>query len=249
MSHHSTTFHNQLLSQLPAEEARILAPHLEWVELPRDFLIVGPGQDIAHIYFLEEGIGSIVAVSPEGQKAEAGMFGPEGFAPIPPTVGSTKSFHEVCIQSAGYGHRLDIRLLAGLMHVCPELYQLLVKSSHNLATQVSYTALSNAIHQVNERLARWLLMCHDRIGQDELTITHDYIALMLGVRRPSVTTALHVLEGNRFLRNERGRVFMRDRIAMEEFAKDAYGIPEDEHRLLFKPVASSPSVTVLQRSG
>jgi len=246
MMPHPTAFRNQILSQLPADELAIVAPRLEHVELPRGFLIAGPDQDIKHIYFLEQGIGSVVSVSPGGQRAEAGMFGCEGFAPTPPIAGSTRSFHEVCIQSSGEGHRLPVATLAHLMTQCPLLSRLLIKSSHNLATQVSYTALSNAAHQVHERLARWLLMCHDRGRQNELTITHDYIALMLAVRRSSVTSALHVLEGNGFIRSERGRIYVKNRKAMEHFARDTYGIPEEEQRHLFSPPASA-SVTVLHQ--
>jgi CRP-like cAMP-binding protein len=87
---------------------------------------------------------------------------------------------------------------------------------------------------VNERLARWILMCHDRISGDELSLTHEYISVMLAVRRPSVTTALHVLEGNGFIRSTRGIVTIRNRTALEEFARDAYGRPEEEYRRLMK---------------
>ena len=228
------SFQNQILSQLAADDLSFIAPHLERVELPLGFLISCPGQSIEHIYFLEEGIGSIISVSPKGRKAEAGLFGSEGFSPTAPSVGSDRSFHEVCIQSPGHGYRLQVSLLLQLIEQCPCLARLLAKASHNLATQVSYTALSNAVHPVSVRLARWLLMCHDRIHGDELNITHTYIALMLAVRRPSVTTALHVLEGKRFIRSERGRIFMRDRLAMEDFAQDAYGMPEDEQKYLFR---------------
>lgn len=226
-------FQNQLLARLPSVERAMIELKLEYIELPRNFVLATVDQQIEHVYFLEEGIGSVVSVSPEGQKAEAGMFGFEGFAPTPPAVGPTRSFHEVVIQSNGFGHRLDVASLPELMQECKVFARLLSKASYNLATQVSYTALSNAVHRVNERLARWLLMCHDRVRKDEISITHDYIALMLAVRRPSVTTALHVLEGNRFIRSERGVVAIRDRKAMEEFAQDAYGKPEEEYRHLF----------------
>lgn len=102
--------------------------------------------------------------------------------------------------------------------------------------QTSYTALSNAVHPVDERLARWLLMCHDRVDGDELALTHEFLSLMLAVRRPSVTTALHVLEGNRFITAERGYITIRDRRRLEEFAGDAYGRPEAEYKRLIGPM-------------
>jgi CRP-like cAMP-binding protein len=224
---------NLLLAQLPPQELAALSPHLEQVDLPLGFLIASHGQKIDYVYFLESGLGSIVAVSPEGQKAEAGMFGREGFAPTPPAVGLDLSIFEVVIQGAGAGHRIPVPALMELLGECPVLDSRLRRSSHNLATQVGYTALSNAIHHVDERLARWLLMCHDRVSGDEIPITHNYISLMLAVRRPSVTTALHVLEGNGFIRSHRKLITMRNRGAMEEFARDAYGGPEKEYEQLF----------------
>jgi CRP-like cAMP-binding protein len=226
-------FQNRILARVPDVEREQILPNLEPVELPRDFQVASLGKEIEYIYFLEEGIGSVVAVSPEGQKAEAGMFGKEAFSPTPPAIGSVASLHEIVIQSAGFGHRIDVADFWRLIKICPVFYDLLGKSLYNLATQVSYTALSNAVHSVDERLARWLLMCHDRVPGNQLHLTHDYIALMLAVRRPSVTTSLHVLEGNGFIRAERKCITIRDRAAMEEFARDAYGRPEQELRELF----------------
>jgi CRP-like cAMP-binding protein len=101
---------------------------------------------------------------------------------------------------------------------------------------MSITVLANAHYPVDERLARWLLMCHDRWDGDVLPLTHEFMAVMLAVRRPSVTTALHVLEGNRFIRAERGCVTIRDRSALEEFAGDSYGPPEREYERLIGPL-------------
>lgn len=229
----SSPYQNSLLARLPAAELAAVKPFLEPVALPKTFSMAQPEQPIRYVYFLEQGLGSLVSVSPEGQKAEAGMFGFEGFAPTPPAVRSSWSMHEAVMQAPGHGYRLAVEDLWALMGSCGAFTDLLHRSAHNLATQVSYTALTNAVHHVDERLARWLLMCHDRLRQDDLYITHDFMALMLAVRRPSVTTSLHVLEGNHFIRSERGRVTIRNRRALEEFAQDAYGRPEAEYRRLF----------------
>jgi CRP-like cAMP-binding protein len=235
-------FENRLLAQLPAEEMAVMGPHLEPIELPLGFCIVPARQKIEYVYFLESGLGSIVTVSPRGHKAEAGMFGREGFGPTPPAVGIGVSMQEVIIQSPGNGHRIELAPLWKLLENCPVLARLLALAAHNLATQGSYTSLSNGVHKVDVRLARWLLMCHDRLDGDEIIITHDYIALMLAVRRPSVTTALHVLEGRGFIRSVRKLITMRNRRAMEEFAYDAYGEPEEEYRQIFG-VPSSRDLT------
>jgi CRP-like cAMP-binding protein len=118
------------------------------------------------------------------------------------------------------------------IHTSAPLRKLLMKYMQTLSTQTSYTALSNAVHHVDERLARWLLMCHDRVDGDEFALTHEFLSLMLAVRRPSVTTALHVLEGNGFIRSVRGYITILDRAALETFAADAYGRPEEEYRRL-----------------
>lgn len=226
-------YKNKLLARIPAAELAGVEPLLESIDLPKGFTMALPEAAIEHIYFLEQGLGSIVSVSPEGQKAEAGMFGYEGFSPTPPAIGSSRSFHEVMMQAEGNGYRIKLEEFLTVMPNCQVFSDLLHRYAHNLATQVSYTALTNAIHQIDERLGRWLLMCHDRLQQDQFLITHEYMALMLAVRRPSVTTSLHVLEGNQFIRSERGRVTIRNRKALEEFAQDSYGRPEAEYALLF----------------
>jgi CRP-like cAMP-binding protein len=226
------TFNNRLLALLPETEMVLLLPHLEAIDLSLKFVITPSGEKIPHVYFIESGLGSIVSVSPLGHKAEAAMFGFEGFAPTPPAVRSDASFHEVVIQSPGTGHRIEVGALWALLDTCPTLGTLMARASHNLATQASYTALSNGTHNINERLTRWLLMSQDRLGGNEITITHGFISLMLAVRRPGVTTALHVLEGEKFIKSTRGLVTILDRPAMLEYARDGYGKPEEEYRLL-----------------
>lgn len=110
----------------------------------------------------------------------------------------------------------------------------MIRSIEGFAVQLAYTAVSNAIHEVTERLARWLLMCHDRVPGNEITLTHEFLSMMLGVRRPSITTSLHILEGNGYIRAERANITIRNRAALEEFAQDAYGKPEREYRRLMK---------------
>ena len=229
---HSSPVKNLLLSTLPLEELAKFSRELETIDLPKGFLIAAFDGPIEHIYFPDSGIGSIVAISPEGNRAEAGMFGREGFSPVQAAVGAHISPHEIIMQGSGSGHRMGYSSFLDAIKSSPPFADVIACYSQALAIQVTYTALSNVSHPVDERLARWLLMCHDRVDGDELNLTHEYIALMLAVRRPSVTTALHVLEGNRFIRAERGCITIRDRGALEEFARDAYGRPEREYARL-----------------
>lgn len=229
---------NRLLSLLPEGEFTALEPLLEPVSVPRGFEIVGPGHPVRHVYFLCRGIGSVVTSLSETQKAEAGMFGREGFSPTSAGVGATFSVHQVLMQVEGDAFRLSLEATRRAIAAYPFLANLLARYVQSFATQISYTALCNVSCQVDERLARWLLMCHDRVDDDEITITHDFISLMLGVRRPSVTTALHVLEGRRLIRSQRGRITIRDRKGLEEFAGSAYGMPEQEYRRLISDLGT-----------
>ncbi|MFB4373564.1 Crp/Fnr family transcriptional regulator [Agrobacterium sp. CR_3] len=237
---------NNLLRHLAPEELAVFGPDILPVHLPKGLVIAAAGGPIEHVYFPDSGLGSIVVVSPEGNKVEGGMFGRDGFSPVQAAVGSSTSPHEIVMQTAGSGHRITLATFLRVMERSTSFARVLACYSQALAIQVTFTALSNATHTVDERLARWLLMCHDRMDGDELLLTHDYIALMLAVRRPSVTTALHVLEGNHFIRSERGRIVIRNRPAMEEFARDAYGKPEEEYRrLVGQPPADRSNIVML----
>lgn len=225
-------FRNRLLALLPESELPGVAAALEPVDLPRGTILVGADETIDYVYFLCSGIGSVVTVSADGQRAEAGMFGREGFSPTSAGVGGTISIQEVLIQVAGEGFRMPLDTLRAALPESPVLANLLARFIQTFASQISYTALCNANYQVDERLARWLLMSHDRVDGDEIALTHDFISLMLAVRRPSVTNAIHVLEGQKLIRAERGRITIRDRKGLEQFAGGAYGKPEEEYRRL-----------------
>ncbi|SCB58748.1 cAMP-binding domain of CRP or a regulatory subunit of cAMP-dependent protein kinases [Rhizobium aethiopicum] len=231
---------NRLLALLPENEYSAVAAHLEPCATPRGFIIVEAGAAIEHVYFPCSGIGSVINVSSEGNRVEAGLFGRDGFAPTAAAVDAPLSILEVAVQVPGFSYRLPQTKLWDLMQTQPMFANLLHKSTHVLAIQAGFTALSNAVHEIDERLARWILMCHDRIDGDELALTHEFIALMLAVRRPSVTTALHLLEGDRFIRSLRGLVIIRDRAGLEEFASDAYGKAEEEYERLLGPLRKSP---------
>jgi CRP-like cAMP-binding protein len=223
---------NRLLALLPEATFEDVVRVLEPVDLQRGYEIVSADGEIGHIYFLCSGIGSVVTVVAEAQRAEAGMFGREGFAPTSAGVGGTISVHQVMIQVEGHGYRMPLDAAKELLAKHPSFSNLLARFIQAFSSQISYTALCNVACQVDERLARWLLMCHDRVDGDEIALTHDFISLMLGVRRPTVTTALHVLEGRRFIQAERGRITIRDRKGLQEFATVAYGKPEEEYRRL-----------------
>ncbi|MDP9837012.1 CRP-like cAMP-binding protein [Neorhizobium huautlense] len=223
---------NKLLNALPGGDLNSIASQLEHVTLPRGEVLASTGNPVEHIYFLSDGIGSVFARTPGGHSAEVGIFGYEGYIPSSAAVGSELSSYDIVVQVDAEGHRVSYESFRSTMQNNRHFALVMVRAIETFAVQVAYTAVSNAVHDVNERLARWLLMCDDRVIGDEIAITHDFLARMLAVRRPSVTTALHILEGNGFIKSERGLITMRNRAGLEEFGHDSYGRPEAEYRRL-----------------
>ncbi|MBE7218372.1 MAG: Crp/Fnr family transcriptional regulator [Caulobacteraceae bacterium] len=223
---------NRLLKLMAQGDFARLAPHFELVALAKGYVLAEAGSRIEHAYFLESGIGSIVVTSPEGLEVEAGLFGRDGMAPVPLLMDASTSTNRILIQIADDAWRIPREPLMAAVDASPTLRRLLLRYAQALSVQTSYTALSNAVHPIDERLARWILMCDDRMDGRDMALTHEFMSIMLAVRRPSVTTALHVLEGNGFIRSERGCITVRNRAALEQFAGDAYGQPEAAYREL-----------------
>lgn len=226
---------NNLLRLLPSEIFDRVESHLELVDLPRGMDLSLPNEPSAYAYFPEAGIASIVARSPQGQHAEIGIFGRDGMTPTAVVLDAEQDPYSIFMQVEGTGFRLPMEMLK-LALEDRQCLNLLTRYSQALAVQGAYTSLSNAVHHIDERLARWILMCHDRTDGDEISLTHEFLSIMLAVRRPSVTTALHLLEGRKFIYSERGVIIVRNRIALEEFARDAYGECEREYERLVGPI-------------
>ena len=223
---------NKILTRLTGGDFAVLAPQLELIACPQSLPLVERDTTIRDVFFLEDGVASVVVSSPEGQITEAGVIGWEGFVIPAVVLGSDRVTTDVAIQIAGSAHRIDRLALLDAVRRSVSLRDALVRFAQALMVQTTYTLLSNAVHQIDERLARWLLMCHDRVSSDDLHLTHEFMSIMLSVRRPSVTNALHVLEGNGYIKTDRGYVTIVDRTGLEEFAADAYGQAEAEYRRL-----------------
>ncbi len=224
---------NKLLTMLPASDFAQIAEDLEQIDLPRGTMLAKVGKPIEHVYFLTSGIGSLVATTPQGHRAEAGIFGFDGYVPTTAIAEVETSSHDVGMQVAGDAYRMAYSRFRAAMDI-KNFSKVVTRSIEAFSVQLSHTAVSNAVHDVNQRLARWLLMCHDRVLGNEIGLTHEFIGMMLAVRRPSVTNSLHTLEGNGFVKTQRGLITIRNRSALEEFARDAYGKPEAEYRRLMK---------------
>jgi CRP-like cAMP-binding protein len=223
---------NRLLSILPAEDFDRLRPHLQRVSLEFKQVLEEPNQPIQNVYFMEPGVGSIVAVSTGGERLEVGIFGPEGVSGLAVVQGSDRSPHETFIQVPGEGIRIGAVALRNALEESAALRGLLLRYAQAFTIQVAYTALANGRYGIDERLARWLLMCHDRVDGDTFPITHEFLALMLGVRRAGVTTAVQGLEGLEAIKASRGKIEIVDRDELVKCAGASYGVPEREYERL-----------------
>ena len=171
---------------------------------------------------------SILADTSQG-RIEVGMVGPEGMAGLPVVHGIDRSPHGYLVQAAGQALRITAQNLRTAMQHNLPLHAGLLRYAHTLMVQTAQTAYANAGFNIEARLARWILMTDDRLAREDLPLTHDFLSMMLGVRRPGVTLAVQGLEGNRLIRAARGRITVLDRSGLEEVAGSAYGISEAEY--------------------
>lgn len=227
---------NLLLNCLSDTDMSYLAPRLERVPLDEGHVIVSRGDAITFVCFPECGVTSIADILADGTRVEIALIGRDGMTNSQLLLGCEEADHEAIVQVGG---GTSLRLLAeDLQALCsrsPAAIALFLRFIHALAVQSARTLASNAMHPVPKRLARWLLMCHDRLDGDQIKLPHDHIARMLGVRRASVTDALHILEGEGALRSHRGRIIVRSREKIEKLAGDAYGFPEAQYSRLIAP--------------
>lgn len=224
---------NRLLSRLQPEDFRRLEPYLEAVELPLRQRLELRNQRIDHIYFIESGIASVVANGVGDHSVEVGFIGREGVTGLAVVMGAERTPHETFMQLAGRGQRLPASELRRAVEESPTLRREFLHYGYAFFVQTAHTAMINVRAKLDERLARWLLMAHDRVDGDELPLTHEFIAIMLGVRRPGVTVALNRLEKDGFIRNSRGVIIIVDRQGLEKSSNGAYGARETEFKRLF----------------
>ena len=227
-------FDNRLLASLSQTDQEEIAPHLEAVTLKFRQRLELAHRKVNHVYFIGSGLGSVVAVGRSGRlQAEVGVIGREGASGLAVITGAERSPHDTFMQVEGGAQRIATEALCQLMRTRPSLTEHLLRYVHVFLVQAAHTALANAHGKIEERLARWLLMAHDRLAEDELHLTHEFLAIMLGVRRAGVTTALHELETRALISTARGIVTVLDREGLQKAANGLYGVPEAEYARLF----------------
>ena len=234
-------FRNRLLAALTTQEMQLLRPSLEEVPLNQRQVLEAPGKPIAYAYFLQSGLASVIAHTRHDRQIEIGMVGFEGMTGLCLVLGDDRSSNETLIQAPGSALRISSGDLQRAMEASPALRGMLARYVNAFIIQASQTALANGRAKLEERLARWILMSHDRFSGGELKITHEFLSIMLGVRRPGVTIGLHYLEGKGLIKSTRGLIAVLDREGLNEQANGSYGIPEAEYeRLLGRPADVAP---------
>lgn len=223
---------NRLLRALSADDFALLQPSLEWVDLPKGRVIVEAGVPFDWVVFPEDGLVSVVNRAFNGRQLEVGLFGRDGMGSTACVLGCDTTPHAIFMQVAGNGYGMPAGALQRAMSESQALTALLLRYVQTFMVQVAQTALSNGTGTIEQRLARWLLMVHDRIAGDELQLTHEFLSIMLGVRRTGVTLAIHMLEGAQTIKARRGIVAIVDRDKLIGLAGDGYGPAEAEYERL-----------------
>lgn len=213
---------NLILQSLSEEDFARLSPDLEPVELPLGQVIYRAEQPIEYFYFPESSMISVVAATPEGQCAEVGVVGREGIIGMDALLGGDVSLYENVVQHADGATRVKTAALLAEFNRGGALHDSLLGFARLMLAQVSQTALCNRLHSVEQRLARWLLVCTDRTGTHRLQLTQEFLAIMLGANRPTVTVAAAALQDAGYIRYSRGKITVIDRDGLENFTCACY---------------------------
>jgi CRP-like cAMP-binding protein len=215
---------NRLLAALPAHELRAVQPHLEPVELPSAQVFYEVSRIVEHAYFLERGVASMTAPMEDAPSVEIATVGPEGMVGIPLVLGADQMASRCFMQVSGARVRIAAGAFRDLNGRCPELNRLLLRYTLALTTLMGQTAVCNRVHSVEKRCARWLLMTHDRVSENSFQLTQDFLAQMLGVRRPTVSIAAGMLAKAGLISYVRGQLTVHDRAGLEAASCECYRI-------------------------
>jgi CRP-like cAMP-binding protein len=220
---------NNLLRALPGSEWDRVIPHLELVQLPLGEVLYESGNELQHVHFPATGaIVSLLYVMADGASAEIAVVGDEGIIGVALFMGGETMPNRAVVQSAGYAYRLTGQLLKEEFNRAGELQHLLLRYTQALLTQMAQTAVCNRHHTVDQQLCRWLLLSLDRLPSNELAMTQELIANMLGVRREGVTEAAGKLQNAGLIHYSRGRITVLDRPRLEKQSCECYRVVKTE---------------------
>ena len=219
---------NQILTALPSSEYKRLRDHLKPVNLISGEILLEPNEPIEKIYFPQRAMISLVSIMMDGSTTEIGLVGNEGMIGLPAILGGESTTSRTIVQISGTALEISADVVRKEFQRGEKLYELLLLYTQALLTQVSQSAACNRQHNIEERLARWLLSVQDCIMQDELPLTQEFIANMLGTRRSGVTVAAGILQQAGIIRYSRGRITILDQEKLEDAACECYQLVQNE---------------------
>jgi CRP-like cAMP-binding protein len=230
---------NQLIAALPSAEAQRWLPQLEWVQMPLGEVLYESGSMLTHVYFPTTAIVSLLYVMENGASAEIAVVGNEGIVGISLFMGGGTTPSRAVVQSAGQGYRLDAQAMKDEFNRAGPVLHLLLRYTQALITQMAQTAVCNRHHSLDQQLCRWLLLSLDRLPGNQLVMTQELIANMLGVRREGVTEAALKLQKAELIRYSRGRITVLDRAGLEQRTCECYAVVKKEYDRLLPPSQAS----------
>jgi len=225
---------NSLLARLPAADFERLRPHLKHVALRAHDRLMKPGIRTEHVYFPESGMVSLILSLEDGAAIEVGLIGNEGLVGVLPALGASLVTSKAVVQIRGTALCMPTDVLRIEVGLNPSLRAALMLYLQALFVQVTQSVACNSHHTLRQRLARWLLMANDCGKTHEITLSHEFLAMMLGVRRPGVTVALGNLKSAGFITTGHGRITIKDREHLEEVACECYGTVKREYERLLQ---------------
>ena len=214
---------NLILAHLPEKELRTICPHLEEVALPFGRVIVDPEQTLDHAYFIVSGVASLIVNLADGGSVEVASVGREALVGAGGLLHLPRELHTTLIQAEGIAYKISTPRLQKLFNDCRFLREAILRNLYVQASQMAQTAACNRVHEVEQRLARWLLILQDLVGGDKLVLTHEFLAIMLGTRRTTVTLAAGLLQKDGIIEYKRGKVHILDRKRLEAACCECYG--------------------------
>ena len=219
---------NRILASLPAEEYERLLPHLEEVRLNLGDVISRPNEEIEYVYFNMRGTISVCAVMEDGSQVEIGVIGNEGMFGLPIFFKTSTAPLQAIVQMPDGAVRMRAEAFSREVEKCEHLRELLLHYAQAFFMQAAQNAACNRLHPLDGRLARWLLMCQDRTKSELLQLTHEFISILLGVRRAGVSTIASKLKDEGLIDYQRGFIRIRDRKGLEKFSCECYAIIRKE---------------------
>jgi CRP-like cAMP-binding protein len=230
---------NRLLTLLPASQRQRLLAHMERLSMDKGRSVYDPLQPISHVYFPLGAVMSVVIDMEEGGSVEVATIGNEGMVGVPLILGAQTSTDRAFVQVAGEAMRMPHDVFRAELAPAGPFFQLMQLYAQGYISQIAQSSACNRMHPVDQRLCRWVLMTHDRVGLDTLSLTQEFIAMMLGVRRASVSTAAAMLQKAGLIEYDRGIIHVLDRAGLEAGSCECYGIVRKElERLLCEPLTA-----------